>query len=232
VKHPTPKTRVSRTSQTARIWRGPVALALAAAWCWPAWAAPAVAPTTTTIGTFSVLPSAPSLSCKRVALTLVPDATATCGTWLCGPGSTPGMSQVLGTTLATATTGLATVGAYDFGSRSKWVSFNVSVPDLRSFAPTTIAVAGVKPLTSRLWIIKSDTLPGAEALDVSKTHVAGDLGHRYTGYSNTLGAKRNSTWQLIGQVSATAVVGTASVAIQYAFACVLPVVDNTIVVGP
>lgn len=162
-----------------------------------------------------------SLSCQPATVTVFPGCG---GIGLCpGPGTGGvGMSQLLGTPSFTAgVTGSAVTTTALWGIRP--VDFSYTVPDVRVFAPLGKSKQ-LQPVTTQTWIIKSNTVPGAQGSNFITRHFLGNVSASLTGKTDTTDStSTDGNWLLVGYVEGQAVVNGRFENVNFGFSCTLPV---------
>ncbi len=141
----------------------------------------------------------------------------------CGPGSVPGMSQLMGSPGDTGAAGSAEASlAIDPVLRQRTVRFSYSVPNVARFAPAKLR--DVRPEQTQVWVIKGDNPPGPKASDIRVQHQPGDYSVATSGTAMGTGVGGSKLWMIVGQVrgSHATDLGRRS-SVSFAFACPLPV---------
>ncbi len=174
--------------------------------------------------------SAP-LTCQRAALVVLP--TPCPPGHSCQAGTTPGMLQKRGPVGGGVTGGALAFGpASSAGQRS--VQFDLQVPDVARFAPTTWVMP--RPLQTELWLVKRTRLPdaGVSGRDIAdhtvQVHNGAPFSVARSGSTQApagdgpMGLRVASPWQLVGLVSARHGRKGAARA-SYGFVCDLPVTN-------
>jgi hypothetical protein len=159
------------------------------------------------------------LACERARIVPVNCPTG----HACGPGSGPGMSQLMGSPGDTGAQGSAEASlAIDPALRQRTVRFSYSVPNVALFAPAKLRNVWVD--STQVWVIKSDNPPGPEASNIRVQHRPEDPSVATWGRALGTGLAGSKHWLIVGQVqgSHATALGRRR-AVSFAFACPLPV---------